>query len=511
LFLVVLLAPLVCPAGAAAAKHPASRPSYISDVREFGATGDGKTVDTAAINAAIDSAASAGGGTVRFPAGVYLSVSIHLRSNITLDLGPGATILAAAQKDGVTYDPAEQNGADASQDFGHSHWHNSLIWGENLENVSIVGSGTIWGKDLVRGHRRPDDPADKAIALKLCRNVTVRDITIKHGGHFAILASGVDNITIDNVKIDTNRDGIDVDCCRAVRISNCSINAPADDGICLKSSYALGQLRATESVTISNCQLTGYDEGTFLDGTCKRDDERSKRMGPTSRIKLGTESNGAFRNITISNCVFDYTRGLALETVDGAVLEDVSISNITMRDTVDSPIFLRLGSRLRGPSAGGKAGALRRVSISHIICSNADPTYGCIITGIPGHPIEDVALNDIRIQYRGGGKGDPTTQPAESESVYPDPPMFGLIPSYGFFIRHVSGIEMENIAVSCLDPETRPPFSLSDVQDASFCRIRARRGADVPAFQVKDVKDFSAQQCEGIADIQRETVAKGEF
>ena len=304
--ILIVLSSVMSPAGALAAKHASTRPDSVVDVRDFGATGDGKTVDTAAINAAIDSVASAGGGTVRFSAGTYLSVSIRLRSNLTLDLEPGATIVAAPESNGVSYDPPEQNGADASQDFGHSHWHNSLIWGEGLENVSIVGSGTIWGKELVRGHKHPDDPADKSIALKFCRNVILRDITIKHGGHFAILASGVDNLTIDNLKIDTNRDGIDLDCCRSVRISNCSVNAPFDDGICLKSSYALKLLRATENVAITNCQLTGYDEGTFLDGTYKRDDEKTKRVGPVSRIKLGTESNGAFRNIAISNCVFDY-------------------------------------------------------------------------------------------------------------------------------------------------------------------------------------------------------------
>ena len=502
---------LFCSSNAGARTRSASRPASSCDVREFGAIGDGKTVDTAAINAAIESVVAAGGGTVRFSAGTYLSVSIHLLSNIALYLEPAATIVAAAQSDGVSYDPAEQNDVGNSQDFGHSHWHNSLICGEGLENVSIAGSGMIFGKGLVRGHKHPEDPADKAIALKLCRNVTLRDITIKHGGHFAILASGVDDLTIDNVKIDTNRDGIDLDCCRSVRISNCSVNAPFDDAICLKSSFALKLLRATENVTITNCQLSGYDEGTFLDGTFKRDDEKTKLVGPTSRIKLGTESNGGFRNIAISNCVFDYSRGLALETVDGAILEDLSISNITMRDTVDSPIFLRLGSRMRGPSADGSPGQLRRVSISHVICSNADPAYGCIITGIPGHDIEDVSLSDIRIQYRGGVHEEPTTQPAESETVYPDPPMFGPIPSYGFFIRHVNGIEVENVAVSYLQDETRPPFSLVDVQHPRFCRIRARRHADVPTFQMKDVRDFNAQQCEGIADVKRELVERGEF
>src|SRR5438105_1439649 len=115
---------------------------------------------------------------------------------------------------------------------------------------------------------------NKSISLKLCRNVIVRDITILHGGHFAILATGVDNLTIDNVKIDTNRDGIDIDACRQVRISNCTVNSPFDDGICPKSSFALGFARATENVTITNCQVSGYDEGTLLDGTYKREYRR---------------------------------------------------------------------------------------------------------------------------------------------------------------------------------------------------------------------------------------------
>ena len=167
-----------------------------------------------------------------------------------------------------------------------------------------------------------------------CRNVILRDFTIYHGGWFGILATGVDNLTIDNLKIDTNRDGMDIDCCKNVRVSNCTVNSPHDDGICLKSSYALGYARTTENVTITNCQVSGYLEGSLLDGTFKK--ETSNGHGPTGRIKFGTESNGGFVNISISNCVFDYCRGLALETVDGALLEDVTINNITMRDIINS-------------------------------------------------------------------------------------------------------------------------------------------------------------------------------
>src|SRR5262245_62467094 len=292
------------------------------NVRKFGATGDGKTLDTAAINKTIVAAAAAGGGTVYFPAGNYLSVSIHLKSNIALYLDQGATIIAATTSRSVTYDPPEPNQWDAYQDFGHSHWHNSLIWGEGIENVSILGPGMIWGKGLVRANQVPQGGGNKSISLKLCRNVVIRDVSILHGGHFAILATGVDNFTIDNIKVDTNRDGIDVNSCRNVRISNVSINSPFDDGICLKSDYALGFPRATENVTIANSQVSGYDEGSFLDGTFKRMDPKTySKQRTTARVKFGTESNGGFKNITISNVVFDYSRGFALEEVDGGTFE----------------------------------------------------------------------------------------------------------------------------------------------------------------------------------------------
>jgi len=316
------------------------------DVRAHGATGDGKTLDTDAINRAIDAAAAAGGGTVVFPAGTYLSTSIHLKSHVALFIGHGA-VIEAAPLERAAYDEPEPNPWDKYQDFGHSHWHNSLMWGENVEDVAILGTGLIHGKGLTRAGNPPKGAGNKSIALKNSRNITIRDISILHGGHFAILATGVDNLTVDNVKMDTNRDGIDVDACRNVRLSNLTINSPFDDGICLKSSFGLGVARATENVTITNCQVSGYDEGTLLDGTFKRTVKYTR--GTTGRIKFGTESNGGFKNITIANCVFDYSRGLAIESVDGGLIEDVTITNLTMRDIVNAPIFIRLGNRARGP------------------------------------------------------------------------------------------------------------------------------------------------------------------
>ena len=505
----------------------------VYNVKVFGAKGDGKALDTAAINKALDAAAAAGGGTVYFPAGNFLSVSIHLKSNIALYLDQGATIVAANTSNDVKYDAPEPNEWDKYQDFGHTHWHNSLIWGENLTNVSILGPGMIWGKGLVRagtqsrtqqqndalnaaranepktpfGYPNPRDAVEpgwgnKSIALKNCRNVNIRDITISHGGHFAILATGVDNLTIDNLKIDTNRDGIDVDACKNVRISNCTVNSPFDDGICPKSSFALGYARATENVTITNCQVSGYDEGTLLDGTFKRDYRAANgTFTPTGRIKLGTESNGGFKNITVSNCVFDYCRGLALESVDGALLEDVTIDNITMRDVSNCPIFLRLGSRMRGP-AGPPIGQLRRVIISNVVVYNAEPKYASIISGIPGHDIEDVTLNNIRIYYKGGGtKAQAALDPPEKENDYPEPSMFGEIPASGFFIRHVRGLEMNAVNLTYLKEDARAPFIINDGKSIELRNLKAGRATGGPMFILKDIENFSLRDSYPLEDL----------
>ena len=533
LAIVASLVSLVPPVRVTQSSPQRATDSAVYSVKTFGATGNGKTLDTLAINKTIDAAAAAGGGTVYFPAGNYSSVSIHLKSNIALYLDQGTTIIAANTSDAAKYDPPEPNEWDKYQDFGHSHWHNSLIWGENLTNVSILGPGTIWGKGLVRGggqsrtqqqndalnaaramepkqafgYPNPRDAVEpgwgnKSIALKLCRNVIIRDISILHGGHFAILATGVDNLTIDNLKIDTNRDGIDIDACKNVRVSNCTVNSPFDDGICPKSSFALGYARATENVTITNCQVSGYDEGTFMDGTFKRDYNRySANSGPTGRIKFGTESNGGFKNITIDNCVFDYCRGLALESVDGGLLEDVTISNITMRDVANCPIFLRLGSRMRGP-VGAQVGELRRVTLSNIIAYNVEPKYASIISGTPGHDIEGVTLNNIRIYYKGGGtKQQAALEPLEKENDYPEPAMFGEIPAYGFFIRHVRGLEMNGVNVSYLKEDARAPFVISDATFVEFRNLKAQRSSGVPAFNLRNVNEFSIRDSFPLDDL----------
>jgi polygalacturonase len=503
-------------AACAAGAFGADNPSRVFDVREFGAKADGATLATVAINQAIDAASAAGGGQVYFPAGTFLSGSIHLKSNVSLYLEQGSTILATS--DAAAYDEAEPNQWDKFQDYGHSHFRNSLIWGENLENVSILGPGRIWGKGLVRSQRAPQNGAkqvgNKAIALKQCHNVVLKDFSILMGGWFGILATGVDNLTVSNLKIDTNRDGMDIISCKNVRISDSTVNSPYDDGICLKSDYSLGFARPTENVTITNSQVSGYDVGTLLDGTFQTKqvyNNAGQNAGPTGRVKFGTESNGGYRNITISNVVFDHCRGLALETVDGGFLEDVTISNVTMRDIFNSPIFLRLGSRLRAPE-GTETGQLRRVTISNFVVYNADPRYASIISGVPGHDIEDVKLSDIRIYYAGGGtKEQAAVEPPEAENAYPEPRMFGVMPAYGFYLRHVNGIELRDVEVTFMKEDLRPAFVLDGVKNAEFRHVKARHAAGVPVFSVKNTEGFAVREVPGVSDVKLEKVERKTF
>jgi polygalacturonase len=463
----------------------------VFNVKDYGAKGDGVNLDSKAINKAIDAAANAGGGQVYLPAGNYLSGSIHLKSHIALYLEQGAIIIATADELNNEYDPEEATVNIIYQDSGHSHFHNSLIWGDGVVDISITGPGTIWGKGLLKDYKKGSKLGNKAITLYKCRNVIIRDVSILHGGWFGILATGTDNLTIDNVKEDTNRDGMDIDCCKNVRISNCYVNSPYDDGICLKSTFALGIARNTENVTITNCQVSGYDEGTLLDGSYQRTENKQYGFHPTGRIKLGTESNGGFKNITISNCVFDYCRGLALETVDGAQLEDIAISNITMRDVVNDPIFLRLGNRMRGP-ADTPVGELLRIMISNESVYNADPHYTCTISGIPGHDVEDVQLNNIRVYYKGSINNTPQKDIPENTNKYPEPGMFGKAPVYGFFIRHAKNIKMTEIDFKLINPDDRPAFRADDVKGLILRQVKAVKGTSEKLAVLNDVTGLEA-------------------
>jgi polygalacturonase len=462
--------------------------SPVFNVRDFGAVGDGTNLDSPAIDRAIQAASAAGGGTVIVPAGTYLSGSIHLTNNLNLCLEAGAVILGAPQSLNA-YDETEPFSGKAYQDGGHTYFHNSLIWGENLTNVFLTGHGMINGGDLARSVDgkgwKNDGPepslgitpvrtGNKAIALKLCRNVVISGITIFHGGWFAILATGCDNLTIDGVTIDTNRDGMDLDCCRNTIVSNCRVNSPRDDGICPKSTMALGERRITENLTIVNCQVSGFVEGTLLDGTMI---PSGRGLG---RIKFGTEASGGFRNCTIANCTFRSCRGLALEEVDGGILENITVNNLSMTDVPDYAIYLTTGKRNRAPDVQ-QPSRMKNILISNIIADGVGKMSGIQIMGLPEQPIEGVRIENVRFISRGGGtKEDAAIQPKELGTGYPEPNGLGTLPAYGIFARHVKDLELANIHLNFQTNDFRPALIFADIDGLVLDNIKPQVADGVP-------------------------------
>ena len=464
-----------------------------ADIRDFGATGNG-TVDTDAIRAAIAAA-----DKVIFPAGRYLSFSVPLRSGVHIHLSEGCVWQAADPAvHGGTYDAAEPNPHDLWQDFGHSHWRNSLISAVDVEDIRIDGPGLIDGRGLTRegpGSRwrkqagefplsmrnlsaeemailSPEVSAmaglgNKTIGLCRARNVTLRDFTILNGGHFAVLATGVDDLTIENLFIDTNRDGLDIDGCRRVTIRGCRVNTPNDDAIVLKAGHSLGHPHPTEDVLIENCLVSGFDEGTLYDGTRGR----TQQLAPdqdrvTGRIKLGTESAGDFRRIHIRDCVFERSRGLAIETVDGGIIEDVVAERLTLNEITTAPLFLRVGARLRAPE-GAVPGAIRNVTIRDVTAQGILGDYSALIMGLPGHEIEDVRLENIGLSYAGGGtEDDAARDPGDLPDAYPEPSMFGRTPAFGLWTRHVRRLTIRNVGMMTEAPDARPA---TVHQNTTFC------------------------------------------
>jgi len=291
-----------------------------------------------------------------------------------------------------------------------------------------------------------------------------------------------------------------------VRVSTCAVNSPWDDAICPKSSFALGYARPTENVTITNCYVTGgYQLGSLLDGTWKRLEPAPGHV-PAGRIKLGTESNGGFRNIAISNCVFEHCQGFALESEDGAVVEDITVTGITMRGITSAPIFLRLGTRMRGPRETSP-GSMRRILLSDITSSCASPLPS-ILSGVPGHMIEGVKISNLFLEQEGGGSAQTAAlEPEERETEYPDPYMFGDLPATGFFLRHVRDLEMSNVEIATRAADARPAFWLKDVDGADFFRLRVPQGA-APAFDLRQVKDFRSFGSRQLADLVIESAEK---
>ena len=407
------------------------------DVREYGAKGDGVAKDTAAVQKAIDTAAQ-GGGVVFVPAGRYLCGTIHLKSRITLQLAPGATILASP--DNGDFDPYEKLDYDSHADQETTYFHYALLAGENIQEVAIHGQGVIDGNRQKRG-------GPKTIALKNVQHISIRGITVRDSPNYAISFLGCDYVDVDGVTIlNSYADGIDPDSSRYVRIANSFIDS-YDDGICPKASLALGKPRSTEHLTVTNCNIASS----------------------SNNIKLGTESSGDFKDIAISNCtIFRRAQnasrdlsGLAIESVDGSHIDGIVVSNLNMQG-VYNPIFIRLGNRGRGLTPP-TPGSLENVSITNVIATGSVMTSS--ITGLAGFPVRHVNLDNIQLTMKGGeDKGRDLNVP-ELPEKYPESGMFGTLPAYGLYSRHVEGLTIRNVQTRWQQQDVRPALIFDDVKN----------------------------------------------
>jgi polygalacturonase len=474
---------------------------------------DGVTMNTAAINAAIVRLSEAGGGTLSFPPGRYLTGTIYLKSGVTLHLENGAVIVGSTNI--ADYPKNQPPFPSKTLEFGRY----SLIYAGGQHDLAITGGGKIYGrgsspnftkKDLqVRGLSTEDVYQKRPFGLCFvgCRRVQVRNVTLQDTAFWTedYLDCDdvvVDGVTVDNRKDDYNNDGIDVDGSRNVRISNCHIVA-GDDGVCLKSSYA-----ACENITVSNCVIR-----TLCNG-----------------FKCGTASRGGFKNISVANCTIFETgaAGIALEIVDGGVLDGVTVTNISMND-VGTPIFIRLGNRAKAWIDGqepASPGILRNVVISAITATLAtkDGTGASSISGLPGHPVENVTIRNVKIVLTPGYGKVPldafqlkfqtdakktverdfgnevkrvTLQDVPERPLdYPEFSMFGALPAYGFFCRHANNLTFDHINLGFDTAEYRSALAMQDVRGCIVDGLRAKSSPESnPVVLLRDVTDAMLTRC----------------
>lgn len=425
------------------------------NVKKYGAKGNGRHLDTAPIQKAIDACNRNGGGTVIVPAGTYLSATIELKDNVDLHLEKDATILGTTDyKAYRNLDPfTEGLGIDVGS---------ALLVAVDANNVSITGEGSIDGQGTalkerhVKEDKRPEAErwGMRPFLLRWvrCKGVTVKNVTLKFAGAWTSHYFRCQDVTIDSITIRSfgvaHNDGINIDGCSHVRISNCDI-VSGDDALCFKTTHSQA---ACNDIIVKNMRLKSNQAG----------------------IKMGTESMAPFENIKISNCHIYDTRngGIKLFSVDGAHLRNVEISDITMEE-VRTPMMFRLGSRLSvfRPKEDSRqpVGTFENVVVRNVDAIAADnaqltPPSGILISGIPGHYITNLTLENVNIRLLGTGTSeDALHKVPEKEDAYPEVKTFGpKLPAYGVYARHVKGLKLKNVNFELKNPDARPEIICED-------------------------------------------------
>ena len=461
---------------------PAMAGGVTFNVRQYGAAGDGTRMDTAALQQAIDAAATAGGGTVVFSPGRYLSASLDLKSHVTLQLDEGATLLGSPHRQ--DYRPGKV--------FG-------LLRADQQQDIAVCGKGTIDGQgillaaDTERLSKEKKLPNAKEfsrpmlISFRNCKNVTMRDITLKDSASWVERYQDCEHLTVENIKVRSisvaNNDGIDIDGCVHAVMRGCDIDSE-DDGICLKSDD-----QACEDVLVENCRVRS---------SC-------------NALKFGTSSVGGFKNVICRNIeIYDtYEDAIALHIVDGGAMENVQISHIKITGSQNA-IFIRLGNRK------GAIGTLRGVTISDVTAEILDRPRASMnklqasevmtkhrptlitssIVGLPGHPVQDITLRNITIIYGGVGSTPQPGQPRldslakvpEKATGYPQGSMFGVLPAWGFYCRHAEGIKFENVTLRVKDKDYRPALVCDDARNIELNGFHVETAGSEPVIVLNDVQ-----------------------
>lgn len=466
-------------------RAPAPAKHSVFDVTDFGAKGDGSTLDTEAIQQTIDSCHRAGGGKVYLAGGTFVSGTLYLKSYVTLYIEAGTVL----------------RGSNDIEDFpsissrypsytGSLETNKMLLYAEDAQNISIDGRGTIDGN----GDHWVDGPygfpsfskRPRIIHLRACQNVVVRDVTLYNSASWVQSYQSCKNLRIDGITVDSrenkdvereryadapgrNTDGLDLIDCERVRIANCFINS-GDDAICLKS---FSPDEACRDITITNCVVSSNASG----------------------IKIGTETSGRFEDITITNCVVYDTRNdaIAVMSVDGARIERINISNVSCRNIKGSAIFVRLGNRNRTyrDSASVHPPHLKDIIIDNIQGIRISAENGAVIAGLKGIPVENVVLSNINLVFAGGGTAATSQREIpENEQDYPKGSIFGTLPAYGFYIRHARNIMLDNIQLRFLREDKRPALIFDDVEQLELKGLKAQASSQAPELiRLIDVKD----------------------
>ncbi len=468
----------------------------VLDITSFGAVGDSITYNTAAIQKAIDSASAAGGGQVLIPPGKFVTGVIQLRSGVELHVSANAVLLGSTKR----------------SDYGTVR-ASALIVADKQHHISITGTGTIdgRGREVVQDVDRMlkegtlQDPQWQTVnpwgqlrsaefnrphllTFKNCDQVSIKGVLFKDAACWVQTYRECTNLVIDSIRVQStayyNNDGIDIDDCRNVKVTRCNVNAD-DDGICLKSG---NPDTFCENIEISDCVV----------------------RSSASALKFGTASHGGFKQVRINNIkIYDtYRSAIALESVDGGILEDVTIENIRATNTGNA-IFIRLGHR----KTTAPVGKVRNIKIANVqvevpagkpdkgyemegpVVNYPHNVFPASITGLPGHPVENVSLENITVTYEGGGSKevaffalDSLHQVPEKAGDYPEFSMFGELPCWGLYVRHASGIQLRNVKMQYKKNDFRPAMIFDDVQQLQAEGLHIPTASSTPVIVLKDVK-----------------------